>query len=137
MNEEENTVDGILDGVKISFFAYPYKLLQKTKMFEGVAVASIEDIACMKINAIAGRNARKDFVDLYFIEQNNHWFLDNILWLCNKKFGSAQRDRYHVLKVLVFFEEADAQSEVVTKPIVKWAVVKRFFIKEVERMQGV
>lgn len=137
VNEEENTVDGILDGVKVSFFSYPYKLIRKMKSLEGVAVASVADIACMKINAIAGRNARKDFVDLYFILDHEGWRVEDVLHLCDKKFGSARRDLYHVLKALVFFEEADAQPEVVTNPVVKWGAVKKFFVKEVGRMQKV
>jgi len=137
VNEEENTVDGILDGVKVSFFSYPYKLIRKMKSFEGVAIASVADIACMKINAIAGRNARKDFVDLYFILEHEGWQIEDVLHLCDKKFGSARRDPYHVLKALVFFEEADMQPEVMTKPSVKWLVVKKFFIKEAGRIENI
>jgi predicted nucleotidyltransferase component of viral defense system len=32
-------------------------------------VASLADIAAMKVEAIASRGARKDFVDLYFVCQ--------------------------------------------------------------------
>ncbi|MCX6780992.1 MAG: nucleotidyl transferase AbiEii/AbiGii toxin family protein [Candidatus Magasanikbacteria bacterium] len=135
VNEEENTVDGILDGVKVSFFSYPYKLLRKTKMFEGVAVASVADIACMKINAIAGSTARKDFIDLFFIVEHEGWQIEDVLHLCNKKFGASARDPYHILKALCFFEEADYQPEVVTKPVVKWAAIKKFFLGEVGRMR--
>lgn len=134
INEEAGTVDGILDGVKVSFFAYPYKLLNKTEMFAGIAIADVADIACMKINAIAGRNARKDFIDLYFILDHASWQIEDVLHLCDKKFGAAQRDCYHLLRAMVFFEEADAQPEVKTTPPVRWTVIKKFFVKEVERM---
>jgi len=134
VNEEENTVDGILDGVKVSFFSYPYALLHKTSAFHGVATASIADIACMKINAIAGRNARKDFFDLYFILEREGWTLADVLHLCNKKFKAARRDPYHIVKALVYFEEADAQPEVLTHPVVTWSAVKKFFVKNVEKI---
>ncbi len=137
VNEEANTVDGVLDGVKVSFFTYPYKLLRKTKSYQGVAVASVADIACMKINAIAGRNARKDFFDLFFILDNESWKIDDVLHLFEKKFGAAKRDPYHVLKALVFFNEADTQPEVVTRPKVSWTTVKKFFQKEALRIKKI
>ncbi len=63
--------------------------------------------------------------------------VEDVLQLCNKKFGAGARDPYHILKALVFFEDADQQPDVVTKPAVKWGVVKKFFVGEVERMQKV
>lgn len=134
VNETENTVDGILDGVKVSFFSYPYKLLRAPKKFECTALASVADIACMKLNAIAGRNARKDFVDLYFILDREGWTLGDVLHLCDRKYGAARRDVYHVLRALTFFDEADAQPEVEIKPPVRWSVVKKFFTGAAKQM---
>lgn len=85
--------------------------------------------------SFAGRNARKDFVDLYFILEHEGWQIQDVLYLCNKKFGAGARDEYHALKALVFFEEADVQPEVVSKPVVKWGAIKKFFIQEAVRIQ--
>jgi hypothetical protein len=38
---------------------------------------SIKDIAAMKLNAIAGRGSKKDFIDLYFLL--NEFSLEEIL----------------------------------------------------------
>lgn len=57
INEElEDTFDGSLDGVRISFFNYPYPLIGPTIQYmSNVRLASKEDIAVMKLEAIAGR----------------------------------------------------------------------------------
>lgn len=134
VNEEPGTVDGVLQGVKVSFFLYPYKLLRQPKRYHAAAIASVADIACMKINAVAGRNAKKDFFDLYFILQKEKWTLAQVLGWCDQKFGTAQRDPYHVWRSLVYFEEADAQPEIIVTPTVKWSAVKKFFEQEVQRL---
>lgn len=135
VNEEVNTVDGILDGVKVSFFTYPYRMVRRPASFDGFAVACVADIACMKINAIAGRNARKDFIDLFCILEREGWTLADIFRLCDKKFVGSTRDIYHVMRALVYFEEADAQPDVVVTPSVRWETVKKFFVREVKKMQ--
>ncbi len=56
-----------IEGVKMSFFHYGHKLLRSLQEADSIFIASLEDILCMKINAIIGRGSRKDFTDLYFI----------------------------------------------------------------------
>ena len=54
-----------IDGVKVDFVSYElYPWLSPPIEHEGVRLASIKDIAAMKINAITNRGTRKDFVDL-------------------------------------------------------------------------
>src|SRR3989344_955285 len=55
------------DFFKLSFFRYPYILIKDCLDEENLRIASIEDIACMKLSAIVSRAVEKDFVDLYFI----------------------------------------------------------------------
>jgi predicted nucleotidyltransferase component of viral defense system len=62
--EEEGTLHGILDGVKVSFLYYPYPVLHPFHEFEGLNVAAIGDIACMKAVAISQRGEKKDFFDM-------------------------------------------------------------------------
>jgi hypothetical protein len=50
---EPGTFNGKLDETKISFFKYPYPLIGKTVEYEQVRVSSIQDLAGMKMEAIA------------------------------------------------------------------------------------
>ena len=76
----------------------------------------------MKLAAIASRGARKDFVDLYFLFKS-HRPLEDCLNLYQKKFES--RDIGHVIRSLVYFENAELEPEVMmTKPF-SWDNLKK------------
>ena len=65
---QKGTVDVLLDGVQVSFFFYPNNLVDDTvnnNEIPDLKMASILDIAAMKVAAIGGRGAKKDFFDLY------------------------------------------------------------------------
>ena len=67
---EKNTVSCVIDDtIKLSFFGYNYELIELLNNTEYFDIASIEDIACMKLTAIMSRAVEKDYVDLYFIMQ--------------------------------------------------------------------
>ena len=54
-----------IDGVKVDCVAYDmYEWLESPVEEDEVRLASIRDIAAMKINAITNRGTRKDFVDM-------------------------------------------------------------------------
>jgi predicted nucleotidyltransferase component of viral defense system len=50
-------------GIKVDFCKLQISLLND---FGENKVLSTKDIAAMKLNAIAGRGSKKDFIDLYF-----------------------------------------------------------------------
>jgi len=86
---ETDTLTIELEGVMLSFFSYPYPLLRPPKPSRwSVALAAIEDIAAMKLSAIAVRGSRKDFVDLYFVYREAT-SLDEVVRLLERKFGGG------------------------------------------------
>lgn len=135
VKEEENTVEGLLDGVKVSFMTYPYTPLQPLIFYAGyVSLAGSSDIALMKLNAIAGRNTKKDFIDLYFFLQQENTDLVDLFKMMSKRFVGINYDVYHLYKSLVYFEEAD--QEPMPKMLIKidWKEVKKFFVKEIKKL---
>jgi len=66
------TVYLILETVQMSFIGYDYPELQPKILWPefGLHLAGLNDIACMKISAIASRGSRKDFVDLFYLVRN-------------------------------------------------------------------
>ena len=57
----DNTIHMILEGVAISLFYYDYPILVKLKdLWRNIPIASLEDILCMKLSAILGRGSKKD-----------------------------------------------------------------------------
>lgn len=61
---QKGTCDIILNGVQVSFFYYPNKIVKDfiiTEEIPKLKMASILDIAIMKVVAIGGRGSKKNF----------------------------------------------------------------------------
>ena len=100
--QEKNTVSCEIDKtIQLSFFGYNYELLKPLIKTEHFEIASVEDIACMKLSAITSRAVEKDYVDLYFILQNIS--LDSLINSSSKKYKLF--DEFLILKSLPFFED--------------------------------
>lgn len=122
---ETGTWVGEFQGIKAGFFHYPYALLSETVPFQGLAVASLEDIGCMKIEAIAGRGRRRDFVDLYFIVREMGFDLSPLMDLFRRKYRSLPGNGIHLLKSLAYFADADADPDPVMLVEYSWPEIKR------------
>jgi hypothetical protein len=99
-----NTLKGSIENVKVDFITHCYELVRPVVSEEFIRLYSKEDIAAMKINAIAGSGTRsKDFVDLYFLLKE--FSVMELLNFYDKKY--IQRDEFHVLKSLNYFDEVN------------------------------
>lgn len=104
--ESEHTFNGALDDVRISFFQYPYKLIRPAHEYRpNVSLASLEDIAAMKMEAVSRRGSRKDFIDLYFLLER--YALGELFEFVREKFAGLEYNEAHLLKSLVYFEDAE------------------------------
>lgn len=128
---DAGTLIGRLDNTKISFFHYGYPLLEEPVNYLGVGVASLVDIGCMKIDAISSRGTKRDFVDLFFINKTLSLNLKEFFRHFERKYGPAGFNLHHVLKSLVYFEDADKEPELEMLADYSWAATKRFFIESV------
>jgi len=84
--------------------------------------ADIKDIAAMKLEAIAGRGSKKDFVDMYFIL--NQFTLEQIFSFHAFKYGVGLSNQYHHLKSLVYFNDADEEAMPLMTGPLSWDKVK-------------
>lgn len=66
INQTDEQIDLLLDGVKVTFFNAKWSFLkpQKIKQFN---LASIEQIAAMKVNVLFLRAKYRDYYDIYFL----------------------------------------------------------------------
>ncbi len=101
VQDEKNTLTIVVDDIKLSFFTYKYRLLNPPISERYIRLASVEDIACMKLSAIVSRSTEKDYIDLYFILRNNE--LAKLLELVEKKFPTL--DTNLVIKSLTYFDD--------------------------------
>ena len=137
IQNQKGTCDIILNGVQVSFFYYPNKVIKdfvETEEMPDLKIASILDIAIMKVVAIGGRGAKKDFFDLYnIIEKCNitaSELVNGLIQKCGDNINYV-----NIIMGLSYFE--DAEDEILPNTFVdyNWENIKKFFIgfqKEVE-----
>lgn len=118
--------------VRMGFYGYGFPLAAPLVETEGVRLASIEDIALMKLDALLSRAARKDFYDLYFICQQIP--LRSLLDLAPRKYPSVRDFEAQTVKRLVYFENAEADVDPVLLQPVSWAKVKAFFVRQTKEI---
>ena len=132
---DAGTVTGRFIGTKISFFYYDYPLLKKCLSYQGINLASLEDIGCMKIDAVSSRGKKRDFIDLFFILKKRNMKLEDIIEHFRIKYQKAGYNLLHVLKSLVYFDDADKDPELIMIEDVKWQDVKSFFVEQVRQLK--
>lgn len=132
VQEEKNTLTVFIDeDIKISFFSYPYQLVEDLIETEDMRVAAILDIACMKMSAIVSRATNKDYIDLYYILQIIS--LEKILSAVEKKLPTL--DSSLVLKSLVYFEDISNESIIFAEgKEVDMQLIKNFLSQEVKKI---
>ena len=137
--EEVQTAPGTLhaltEGVRLSFLRYDYPLVGELLRSDeyAFALASLDDLACMKLAAVAQRGSRKDFVDVYAIGVR-HRPLAEMLELYRRKYSTS--DIGHVLMGLAYLD--DAEEEPMPKMIwdVSWDEVTRRISDWVRKAAG-
>jgi len=130
--EDEDTLNGMLDEVKISFFYYGYGRIFDLIEYEGIFLASERDIAAMKIDTISSRGNKKDFVDVYFLLKK--YSLDQLVGFFEKKYKNIRYNKLHILKSLVYFEDADSDPDPLLLVDFDWEESKVFLESEVKKM---
>jgi hypothetical protein len=118
-----------IEGVPVSLMRFQYPTLRAPDAGVAVPVASLEDIAAMKVEAIASRGARKDFVDLYLICRQGLG-LKGALAAFEARFAAAHPDVLHRIKALTYFEDAEREPELTMLTPVAWRDVRAFFERE-------
>lgn len=116
-----------INGVKVDMVNYPYPWLDLPIVEDGVRLASLNDIAAMKISAIVNRGTKKDFIDLYTLLQ--HFALDEILDMYSRKYSDGSL--FIVMKSLTYFDDAETDPMPNVLNDTTWETVKDFLRKVV------
>lgn len=126
-----DSLDLEIDHVKVSFLRYPYPRMFPSHHFGALDIADVRDIACMKLDTVASRGSRRDFIDLYFLCR--HYPLPEILDLFATKYASVSPNRVHIAKALTYF--TDAETEPMPNMLVRvdWLRIREFFETEVPK----
>ena len=102
------TLHALINQVRLSFLEYRYPLLKPVQISPDFdcPMSSLDDIACMKLSAIAQRGSRKDFIDVYTLVQR-YRSLPDLLDMYRKKYDVG--DIASVFYGLVYFDDAEQE----------------------------
>jgi len=109
VRKSSGTPDGRLqffyvDGIKVDCVSYSeYPWLDNPVEESGARLASVRDIAAMKVNAITNRGTRKDFVDLAFLL--DHYGVDEVFGWYVAKYQDANPAL--ALRSMSYFADAE------------------------------
>jgi len=133
---QRGTVHGSVSGMRTSILDYAYPFLNPPARVPGLGckVASLEDLAAMKLSAVTQRGSRKDFLDVFAIGLERIP-LPDMLELYSQRYRIE--DPTHVLIGLAYFDDADDGPMPVMLWDVGWAEVKRTirgWVRELARL---
>lgn len=125
---DKGTLYGELGGTKISFIAYPYFVPEQPFITYGsINILDAKDIAVMKIIAISQRGKKRDFFDLYWYITKREPLL-NVIERIATQYPNLEHNYHHIIKSLMYFEEAEEDPEPQVFFDVTWEQVKQHFI---------
>ncbi|AMR33866.1 hypothetical protein A0256_21690 [Mucilaginibacter sp. PAMC 26640] len=115
-----------INGVKVDFantfekFAYDYKVI------DGIRIASTEEIIGLKLNAIAGRGAKKVFWDVH--ELLNQFSFEQMFSYYHKRYPNNSLAM--VVKSLSYFVNADSEPDPDSFHNLDWGTIKKDLIEK-------
>lgn len=124
---------GHIDNIKVDFIRHAYPWVVQPELKEGIRMASLQDIAAMKLNAISGIGSRlKDFVDIAFL--SGYMTLADMLGYYEKKYPNI--NGVMALKSLCYFDGIDFSIAIeYINPAMNWEILKTR-IEEMVRTPG-
>jgi hypothetical protein len=131
LSVDRGTLHGEALGVRVSLLEYRYPPLHCPENLPGVdcQVASLDDLAAMKLVAIAQRGAKKDFVDVYALGIRQT--LGEALAAYRAKYSVD--DVARVLYSLTYFDDAELDP----MPLMLWKVGWEEIKSEIRRRVAV
>lgn len=131
-NRSRKILQVVLRDIKVDVIDYSqYPWICAPVVEDGITLASPQDIAAMKINAVEGRGSRKDFVDIYFLLQ--HYSLSELLDFYAQKYPN--HSFFRALLSLTYFDDAEQQAMPKMLANVNWEEIKTAITKEVSKLQ--
>ena len=130
IHQTQNILILNINDIKVDFVNYNYPLLKKVIFKDDLRLVAIEDIAAMKLAAIAGRGKKRDFFDVFEILK--YYTLNEILEFYNKKYEDGSE--FLVMKSLTYFDDADLDADLKLFNNVTWGTVKKQILKAVRKI---
>lgn len=133
--QEKDSLFCTISKVDFSFFWYEYPLIKSLVVIEGIPVASLEDIAAMKLIAISHRPVKRDYIDIFYLLRV--FDLEKMFFSVKKKYPKF--NQYFSLRALTYFDDVKDKED--KRPIkvfdknFSWTKAKERIFEEVKKYQ--
>lgn len=105
---QANTLKGMINDVAVDFLRHNYPDLESMIIFDGIRMASLRDIAAMKVNAILNSGSRiKDFIDIAYL--GRHLTMNEMVSSYAQKYPGL--NEMMIVKALLYFDDVDFSIE--------------------------
>jgi hypothetical protein len=117
------TLHGTVSGARVSMLEFPYPMLKAPLLcpVSACKMASLDDLAAMKLSAIVQRGSRKDFVDIYALSVRHAPLADMLEWY-QRKFSVGEVG--HVVYALSYLDDAEKEPMPAMLWRVNWRTIK-------------
>ncbi|GAB3569969.1 nucleotidyl transferase AbiEii/AbiGii toxin family protein [Spirosoma luteolum] len=129
-DESKNSISLFIRTIKVDLLAHQYPLLQPYEFIGQIRFWSVQDVIAMKLNAVSGRGAKKDFWDV--AELLNHFSLTDLLSCFTRKYINS--DPGYVVRSLTYFDDAEEQADPISLNGMTWAAVRQSIIQAVRQL---
>lgn len=124
----KNTLKGEIQGIKVDCISHAYPWINTILIEQQLRMASMADIAAMKLNAITTNGTRvKDFIDIAYL--SNHLSFNQMLYAYETKYNN---NLIMAVKSLFYFDEVNHSEPIqMVGDAYNWEFIK----KRLENMQ--
>jgi hypothetical protein len=129
IKKSKNILICSVNGVKVDFVNYQYRLLESPLLEENIRLVKKKDIAAMKVNAVAGRGSIKDFIDIYFLL--NEFSIKEMIGFYLQKYPDGSE--FMVRKSLTYFDDADNEEAPILFHDISWSEIKKTILLSIDK----
>lgn len=119
-NSSKNMLFFYINNVKIDCVLAPFHYLEPIEEIEGIRMVATKDIIAMKLAAISGRGAKKDFWDIATLL--DFFSIEKMLACFAEKYNTGEP--LFVLRSLTYFEDAEIEKDPISLNNMTWEQVK-------------
>ena len=109
--EDTDQIHLNINGIKTTFFAYPYLVSHLEKLDDIITMPSVLELAAMKAFALGRRAKWKDYVDLYFVLKN-FYSLQEVTMKAYHLYGESLFSEKQFRQQLAFHKDINYTEEV-------------------------
>jgi len=121
-----------IQGIKVDIVKYLFPRINPLVVEEGIPMANREEIAGMKLWAIARRGTKKDFIDIYFLMKE--FSLQEMIDFFQRKFPNIEP--LLILRSMTYFEDADLDPDPDMLVEISWEEIKESIRVQVSSFLG-